>query len=168
MLAVKPCWNPLVNTFCSSLGSTLLLIERTMIDPLYLWVISSLVLGLFWRGNYIGEVQRKAEKGVPRRPLGTVDIWAVPGPHLAAVSPILDKVEVLVNQPKISRNFCHQDFLIWHHLQVGSGTSLKSIWWRQIQGSTFGLLLRSCQFSYTSKCKTRTLCTFATINRLVQ
>ena len=34
-----PCWKPLVNSFCSSLGSTLLLIERTMIDPLHLWVI---------------------------------------------------------------------------------------------------------------------------------
>ena len=45
VLAVKPCWNPLVNTFCSSLGSTLLLIERTTIDPLYLWVIKT----LFWR-----------------------------------------------------------------------------------------------------------------------
>ena len=40
MLAVKACWNLLVNTFCSSLGSTLLLIERTTIDPLYLWVIT--------------------------------------------------------------------------------------------------------------------------------
>ena len=32
-------------SFFSSLGSTLLLIERTMIDPLYLWVIKT----LFWR-----------------------------------------------------------------------------------------------------------------------
>src|SRR3990170_4410361 len=32
-------------SFCSSLGLTLLLIERTMIDPLYLWVIKA----LFWR-----------------------------------------------------------------------------------------------------------------------
>src|SRR3954471_8916939 len=29
----------LVNTFCSSLGSTILLIEKTTIDPLHLWVI---------------------------------------------------------------------------------------------------------------------------------
>src|SRR4051812_4870624 len=29
----------LVNTFCSSLGSTLLHIENTTIDPLHLWVI---------------------------------------------------------------------------------------------------------------------------------
>ena len=36
--------NPLVISFCSSLGSTLLLIERTTIDPLYLWVIKT----LFW------------------------------------------------------------------------------------------------------------------------
>ena len=35
-----PCWKPLIISFCSSLGSTLLLIERTTIDPLYLWVIS--------------------------------------------------------------------------------------------------------------------------------
>ena len=34
-----PCWKPLIISFCSSLGSTLLLIERTTIDPLYLWVI---------------------------------------------------------------------------------------------------------------------------------
>ena len=31
--------NRFVISFCSSLGSTLLPIERTMIDPLYLWVI---------------------------------------------------------------------------------------------------------------------------------
>ena len=36
----KPCWKPLIISFCSSLGSTLLLIERTTIDPLYLWVIT--------------------------------------------------------------------------------------------------------------------------------
>ena len=36
---------PLIISFCSSLGSTLLLIERTTIDPLYLWVIKT----LFWR-----------------------------------------------------------------------------------------------------------------------
>src|SRR3989337_12312 len=36
-----PCWKPLVIFFGSSLGSTLLLIERTMIDPLYMWVITS-------------------------------------------------------------------------------------------------------------------------------
>ena len=40
-----PCWKPLVISICSSLGSTLLLIERTTIDPLYLWVINT----LFWR-----------------------------------------------------------------------------------------------------------------------
>ena len=34
--------NHLSFSFCSSLGSTLLLIERTMIDPLYLWVITRL------------------------------------------------------------------------------------------------------------------------------
>ena len=38
-LQTLPCWKPLVISFCSSLGSTLLLIERTTIDPLYLWVI---------------------------------------------------------------------------------------------------------------------------------
>jgi hypothetical protein len=36
---------PLVNTFCSSLGSTLLFIESTTIHPLYLWVIRA----IFWR-----------------------------------------------------------------------------------------------------------------------
>ena len=36
-----PCWKPLIISFCSSLDSTLLLIERTKIDPLYLWVITS-------------------------------------------------------------------------------------------------------------------------------
>ena len=44
-LQLLPCWNPFVRAFCSSLGSTLLLIERTTIDPLYLWVIKT----LFWR-----------------------------------------------------------------------------------------------------------------------
>ena len=37
----KPYWKLLIIFFCSSLGSTLLLIERTMIYPLHLWVISS-------------------------------------------------------------------------------------------------------------------------------
>ena len=35
-----PYRKPLVISLCSSLGSTLLLIKRTMIYPLYLWVIS--------------------------------------------------------------------------------------------------------------------------------
>ena len=39
-----PCWKPLVISFYSSLGLTLLLIKRTTIDPLYLWVIKT----LFW------------------------------------------------------------------------------------------------------------------------
>ena len=39
------CWKRLVISFCSLLGSTLLLIERTTIDSLYLWVIKT----LFWR-----------------------------------------------------------------------------------------------------------------------
>ena len=41
----KPYRKRLIISFCFSLGSTLLLIERTMIDPLHLWVIKS----LFWR-----------------------------------------------------------------------------------------------------------------------
>ena len=45
----KPYWKPLIISFCSSLGSTLLLIERTTIDPLYLWVIKDRG-GLWWRG----------------------------------------------------------------------------------------------------------------------
>ena len=39
-----PCWKPLIISFCSSLGLTLLLIERTTVDSLYLWVIKT----LFW------------------------------------------------------------------------------------------------------------------------
>ena len=35
----------LIISFCSSLGSTLLLIEKATIDPLHLWVIKT----LFWR-----------------------------------------------------------------------------------------------------------------------
>ena len=41
-LQTLPCWKPLIIFFCSSLGSTLLLIERTTIDSLYLWVNSFL------------------------------------------------------------------------------------------------------------------------------
>jgi hypothetical protein len=40
IFTVKPWSKPLVNTFCSSLDSTLLFIESTMIHPLYLWVIT--------------------------------------------------------------------------------------------------------------------------------
>ena len=40
VLAVIPCSRSLVITFRSSLGSTLLLIEKATIDPLHLWVIT--------------------------------------------------------------------------------------------------------------------------------
>src|SRR4051812_36726182 len=39
VLAVIPCPKSLINTFRSSLGSTLLLFENAAIDPLRLWVI---------------------------------------------------------------------------------------------------------------------------------
>ena len=45
VLAVITLLKTVYHSFCSSLGSTLLLIERTTIDPLYLWVIKT----LFWR-----------------------------------------------------------------------------------------------------------------------
>ena len=44
VFTVIPCSSLLVNTFCSSLGSTLLFIESTTIHPLYLWVIKT----IFW------------------------------------------------------------------------------------------------------------------------
>ena len=46
MLAENTLLKPLVISFCSLLGSTLLLIERTMIDPLHLWVITNKVCKL--------------------------------------------------------------------------------------------------------------------------
>ena len=39
VLAVIPCSRSLVINFCSTLGSTLLLIENATIGPLHLWVI---------------------------------------------------------------------------------------------------------------------------------
>ena len=39
MLAEKTLLKTAIISFCSSLGLTLLLIERTTIDPLHLWVI---------------------------------------------------------------------------------------------------------------------------------
>ncbi|KAK1618325.1 hypothetical protein QYE76_023842 [Lolium multiflorum] len=42
---VNPSSKLLVNTFCSSLGSTFLLIKNTTIHPLYLWVIKTIL----WR-----------------------------------------------------------------------------------------------------------------------
>src|SRR3954464_319 len=39
VFAAFPYPKSLVNTSCSSLGSTLLLIENTTIDPLHLWVL---------------------------------------------------------------------------------------------------------------------------------
>ena len=41
-----------------------------------------------------------------------VDFWAAPGPRLDAVGLILENVQVHIDQRKISRNFCDQDFLI--------------------------------------------------------
>jgi hypothetical protein len=43
---VNPWSKLLVNTFCSSLGSTLLFIESTKIHPLYLWVINHIMFFL--------------------------------------------------------------------------------------------------------------------------
>lgn len=64
-----PYWKPLVISFCSSLGSTLLLIERTTIDPLYLWVISDDgLLELSFGGNGGGG-------GRDRGRHGSGDIW---------------------------------------------------------------------------------------------
>ena len=45
VLAEKTLLKTACHILCSSLGSTLLLIKRTTIDPLYLWVIKT----LFWR-----------------------------------------------------------------------------------------------------------------------
>src|SRR4051812_6385619 len=42
ILTVIPLSRSLVNTLCSSLGSTLSLIEKVMLDPLHFWVITSL------------------------------------------------------------------------------------------------------------------------------
>jgi hypothetical protein len=44
VFTVIPWSKLLINTFCSSLGSTLLFIESTTIHPLYLWVIRPLFL----------------------------------------------------------------------------------------------------------------------------
>jgi hypothetical protein len=60
VFTVNPWSKPLINTFCSSLGSTLLFIESTTIHPLYLWVISDAAVvvsmaascpGRCWRGG---------------------------------------------------------------------------------------------------------------------
>ena len=42
---VDRTWENINSTFSSSLGSTLLFIEKATIDPLYLWVIKT----FFWR-----------------------------------------------------------------------------------------------------------------------
>ena len=40
-LQTLPYWKLLVISFCSLLGSTLLLIKKATIDPIYLWVINN-------------------------------------------------------------------------------------------------------------------------------
>src|SRR3954466_10190426 len=45
ILEVIPCPRSLFITFCTSLGSTLLLIENAIIDPVHLWVIKTIL----WR-----------------------------------------------------------------------------------------------------------------------
>src|SRR3954466_12607734 len=47
VFAAFPYPKSLVNTFCSSLGLTLLLIENTTIDPLHFWVIKKRFLAPF-------------------------------------------------------------------------------------------------------------------------
>ena len=51
VFAAFPYPKSLVNTFFSSLGSTLLLIENTTIDPLHLWVIKKRFLALLAPGS---------------------------------------------------------------------------------------------------------------------
>jgi hypothetical protein len=57
IFTVKPWSKPLVNTFCSSLGSTLLFIESTTIHPLYLWVINDTRLYCFVWQNHTARLQ---------------------------------------------------------------------------------------------------------------
>src|SRR3954470_8048054 len=44
VFTLNPSSKLLVNTFCSSLGSTLLFIGSTAIHPLYLWVINRVLV----------------------------------------------------------------------------------------------------------------------------
>src|SRR3954468_13654095 len=57
VLAVIPISRSLVNTFCSSLGSTILLIKKVAIDPLHLWVITPpLPTRQIHGGTRVGEI----------------------------------------------------------------------------------------------------------------
>src|SRR3954468_24444427 len=67
VLVVIPRSRSLVITFCSSLGSTLLLIEKATIDPLHLWVINEreenlLALRMAKRINDGGRKTKRCER----------------------------------------------------------------------------------------------------------
>ena len=100
-----PCWKPLIISFCSSLGSTLLLIERTMIDPLYLWVIMQQGGPILFVAKDKPRQFLIMRKALPRThgnyrqasfltliwfAFGTLIIWYVGGPVLG-YCPYLDK-----------------------------------------------------------------------------
>ena len=86
-----PCWKPLVISFCSSLGSTFLLIGRTTIDPLYLWAIN------YWRKNQQkrGHLLLTRQQGVS--PMGAP--WCLVGPQ-AAVWPNSNAINSLSPRKK--------------------------------------------------------------------
>src|SRR3954471_18812679 len=61
VFASFPYPKSLVNTFCSSLGSTLLLIKNTTIDPLHLWVIKKRFLAPLpgWLALLVSEASKE-------------------------------------------------------------------------------------------------------------
>jgi hypothetical protein len=72
---------------------------------------------------------------------------------------------------EISNNFMVGEFSVWHRLQPLTWPSSKKVLRQISRKSRFeSNKVSSCILgnSYTSKCKARTLCTFATISRLVQ
>ena len=56
-LQTLPCWKLLVISFCSSLGSTLLIIEKATIDPIYLWVITPFSGTMEWATDLLEIIQ---------------------------------------------------------------------------------------------------------------
>ena len=86
---MKPCANLQARTFCSSLGSTLLFIESTTIDPLYLWVIKGA-----WRGRTCPSFKDTCpiykRRGAPTFSIHKLDLefWGVLSQDLLSLYPM--------------------------------------------------------------------------------
>ena len=98
------------------------------------WIKCSRRLGFFWRGEYIVRKAAKGSGGGAQTPPGHGwPLGRARAPPGCCGRNFGRSPSPRWSTENFPRNFYYQNFLIWHRFRVGSGPSLKSIWWRQIQ-----------------------------------